>query len=70
MFLQQGGQLHERSPATAFTSTSVAVLRVRVLQSDGIEGEDRLLNEIQRDACGIAGLFEVETPIKRIDQGE
>jgi hypothetical protein len=42
----------------------------RLLEFDRIEGEDRLLDEIQCHAGNIAGLLAIEPPARRIDEGE
>lgn len=43
---------------------------LRLPQFDPIEGEDRLLDEIQCDAGDVFGLFAFESLARRIDQGE
>src|SRR5688572_33366585 len=42
----------------------------RLPQFDRIERKERLLDEIQRHASDIAGLFAIEPLARRIDQGD
>jgi hypothetical protein len=62
--------LNPKIGLTVVTTAIETALCVGAIQCDRIESKDRLLDEIERDACGIAGLFEVETSINGIDQGE
>jgi len=54
----------------AITSSHAGPVSPRLPELDRIEGEDRLLDEIQGHAGDIACLFAIEPLARRIDQGE